>query len=658
MKKTITIIFLVLICLVGYAQASDPVLLQEMGRRTDDEKIKVVVIMKSQYDRQQLGRRAAYYTTRAERREFVVSELKQFAEATQHELRSTLDEMERQDMTTTPRIIWMANALNFSATKQAINDLAMRRDIEIIGFDEEKNMLFDEALKPVSITRDIAANVTQVNADQVWDLGYTGHGVLVAVLDTGVNYNHLDLADHLWDGGSEYPNHGHDFVNDDDDPMDDHGHGTHCAGTVCGDGTAGQQTGIAPDATLMCVKVMNANGGGTTSIICYAMQWAVEQGCDLISMSLGDNEPSLTERMLLRNTCMAVLDAGVIGAIAAGNYGNAAGLNNYPIPYNVSLPGSCPPPYMDSVQEGNSGGLSCVVCVGAVNNSDEAASFTAQGPATWADTEFGDYPYTACNSTEFGLIRPDVCAPGVHVISASYNNNSGYLSGSGTSMATPCAAGCMALMLSKNHEATPAELCRILEETAVPLSTGKSNIYGYGRVDALAAVNATAYDYEFAADWNWWSPNIDITLTDFEAALGGNGLKIVSQEGFTASNSSYGWGGSLQAIEVGKMYMVQTNSACSVSVNGTAVNPAEHPITLYHGSNWIGFIGTKAMSLNEAFSGFTPTNLDNIKTIGGTAIYYQGLGWRGSLNTLEPGKGYIYKSNAIESRTFTFPTGE
>ena len=162
--------------------------------------------------------------------------------------------------------------------------------------------------------------------------------------------------------------------------------------------------------------------------------------------------------------------------------------------------------------------------------------------------------------------------------------------------------------------------------------------------------------FNLTADWNWWSPSIDITLADFEAALGSDGLSIVSQEGFTASYSTFGWGGSLQAIEVGKMYMVQTNAACSVTVSGTAVNPAEHPITLYHGTNWIGFIGTEAMSLNEAFACFTPTNLDNIKTVGGTATYYQGLGWRGSLSTLEPGKGYIYKSNATESRTFTYPT--
>ena len=491
MKKTFSLVLLALFCICGYAQTIDPVLLQEMQRRSDNEKIDVIVIMKSQYDRQQLNRHASHFATRAERREFVVNELKQFAEASQYDLRHSLSEMERQDMTTAPKIIWMANALYFSATKQAINDLALRRDIEIIGFDKEEYMLFDEEPKPALMTRGITPNVSQVNADQVWDLGYTGQGVVVAVIDSGVNYNHLDLADHLWDGGDEYPNHGYDFVNNDNNPMDDHGHGTHCAGTLCGDGTAGQQTGIAPDATLMCVKVLGSGGGGTTARICNGMQWAVEQGCDLMSMSLGSKNPDLTNRVLSRYTCEAVLDAGVLAAICAGNEGDY--LSSYPVPNNVRVPGSCPPPYMDPMQESNPGGLSCAFCVGAVGYTDNAASFTSRGPATWADTEFGDYPLTEGHGVEFGLIRPDACAPGVNVISADYQQESGYTTMSGTSMATPCVAGCMALMLNKNRDVTPAEICQVLEETAVPLATGKSNVYGYGRVDALAAINALNY---------------------------------------------------------------------------------------------------------------------------------------------------------------------
>jgi len=486
MKKLLSLILLAFCCMAGYAQAIiDPLLSEEMGRRNDDEQIGVVVIMKSQYDRAQLNSRAGYYTTRAERRDFVVSELKAFANTTQFDLRRSLDEMQRNGMTTEPTVLWMANALYFDATKAAIADLARRNDIEMIGYAIERNWIPDgEEASPTPVTREITPNVTQVHADQVWALGYTGEGVVVAVIDTGVNYNHLDVADHLWDGGSEFPHHGYDVKNNDNDPMDDHGHGSHCSGTVCGDGTAGSQTGMAPDATLMCVKCLDSSGNGGAESISAGIQWAVEHGCDMFSMSLGIANSSVSERTLLRHTCEAALDAGVVAAIAAGNEGNSQW--QYPVPNNVRVPGSCPPPYMDDIQGENPGGQTCSVCVGAVDYNDAAAYFTSQGPVTWTNTEFGDYPY----NPGIGLIRPDVCAPGVDIKSLNYSTNNGYTNMSGTSMATPCVAGCMALMLSKDINLSPEDVCRILEETALPLAQGKSNTFGFGRVDVFQAVEA------------------------------------------------------------------------------------------------------------------------------------------------------------------------
>ena len=489
MKKIITFVLLVLFCIGGQAQIIDPVLLQEMEQRSDDEKIPVVVIMKSQYNMQQLDRSAANYSIRAERRTFVVNELKRFAEASQYDLRTSLNEMERHGMTTTPTTLWMANAMYFSATKQAINDLSMRSDIEIIGWDETRRALIDEGSTLLRSTQSIASNVTKVNADQVWDLGYTGQGVVVAILDSGVNYNHLDLADHLWDGGSDYPHHGYDFINGDNDPMDDNGHGTHCAGTICGDGTAGTQTGIAPDATLMCVKVLNGSNNGSVTLTCNAVQWAVEQGCDVLNIPFGWTNSSISERTLLRNTCVSVLNAGVIAAVAAGDNGYYYS-SNYPIPDNVTAPGSCPPPYMDPIQANNAGGLSCVISVGSVDNYDYLNSHSSRGPVTWSNTNYTDYPYTEGSSTEFGLIRPDLCAPGYNIVSTTHNNTSGYVAKSGTSMASACMAGCISLLLSKNVNATPAQICQVLEENAHSLSAGKTNTFGYGRVDVMAAINA------------------------------------------------------------------------------------------------------------------------------------------------------------------------
>lgn len=493
MKRIALISILSLTSMMGFAQGClDPLLSQELNRRSDDERIEVVVLMKAQYDRSQLCRRADFFPLHTERRAFVVNELKTFTEASQHDLKSILAEMESHGLVSSVRSLWSANTLYFKATKTALLDLSERADIETISLNIQHQWIPDgERLKPASTTREVTPNITQVNADQVWGLGYTGAGVVVAVVDSGVNYEHLDLVDHLWDGGEAFPHHGYDIVNNDDDPMDDKGHGTHCAGTVCGDGTAGALTGIAPDATLMCVKSIRGDGFGGAVNIAGGMEWAVEHGCDLISMSLGMVDAGATDKEVLRRTCEAVLDAGIVAMVCAGNEGNAFLQMTYPVPNNVRVPASCPPPYLDPDQMVNPGALSCVVAVGAVNYNDAAADFTSRGPVTWQDTEFGDYAY----SPGIGLIRPDVCAPGVNIKSLDYNNTSGYTNMDGTSQATPCVAGIVALMLQKNPELTPAEICRILEETSVKLTPTKSNITGVGRVDALAAVNAVeAYD--------------------------------------------------------------------------------------------------------------------------------------------------------------------
>ena len=488
MKRIVLISILLSACMMGFAQGClDPVLSQEMNRRSDDERIEVVVLMKAQYDRSQLSRRADFIPTKAERRAFVVNELKAFAEASQHDLKRTLAEMESHGMVSSVRSLWSANTLYFEATKPAILDLAERTDIETITLNTQHQWIAEvETPTPASATRETTPNITKVKADQVWELGYTGKGVVVAVVDSGVNYNHLDLADHLWDGGEEFPHHGYDIVNDDNDPMDDKGHGTHCAGTVLGDGTAGSLTGMAPEATLMCVKSIRGDGFGGAVNIAGGMEWSVEHGCDLISMSLGMVGAGVADKEILRRTCEAILDAGIVALVCAGNEGMNILLMMYPIPNNVRVPASCPPPYLDPDQMANPGPLSCVVAVGAVNYNDAAADFTSQGPVTWQDTEFGDYAY----NPGIGLIRPDVCAPGVGIKSLDYENTSGYTNMDGTSQATPCVAGIVALMLQKNPDLTPAEICRILEETSVKLTPTKSNITGVGRVDALAAVNA------------------------------------------------------------------------------------------------------------------------------------------------------------------------
>lgn len=457
------------------------------------ERIAINIVMAEQADVPALLRETAF-VTKQERHDYVVSRLKQQAESTQADLIGLLEELELNGLVADIRPLWIVNAVNCTADRTVIESLAQRRDVMAVCPCETFRYAFDDETLPTprGDGREIAENVLMVNADQVWAQGYTGQGVLVAIIDTGVNMNHADLQGRFWDGGTAYPNHGYDFSTNDNDPSDDRGHGTHAAGTICGTGTSGTQTGVAPDATLMVLKVFN----GEVSEITYwieAMQFAVEHGADVLSMSLGQPLPNAEAKRMLRQACDNTLAAGVVASVCAGNSRQMQSL--IPVPYNVWSPADCPPPHLHPDQMVNAGGTSCVISVGAVDFNDNIAYFSSIGPVLWTDVaEYNDYPYTAGSNTAIGLIRPDVCAPGVDIKSLDYSTVNGYCLKKGTSMATPCVTGTIALMLSKDPELTPEQIDEILERTAVPLSEHKSNSFGSGRIDALAAVNAVGYD--------------------------------------------------------------------------------------------------------------------------------------------------------------------
>lgn len=495
MKKLLFCIFALSLCLSGQAfNTIDPDLQREMSSRTDNEKIKINILLSEQSKPMDLLSKANAFTTKQERRQFVVENLQRQAKTSQADLLALLEEMEHNGMVEDIRPLWLVNSVSCHANKQAINDLAQRRDIMTVYYLEETQWIFDEEATPAPKGgREIAENLLQVNATQVWEQGYKGKGVLVAVIDTGIRLDHADLAGRLWDGGPEFPNHGYDFYYQDNDPSDDLGHGSHVAGTICGTGASGSQTGIAPEATVMALKCFSSAGIAEESHWITAMQFAVEHGADMVNMSLGRPQANEAQKRMMRIACDNTLAAGVLALVCAGNIRQM--LPMVPVPHNVYSPGSCPPPYLHEDQMVNAGGTSCVICVGAVNFNDELASFSSQGPSMWTDVpEYNDYPYTAGSATEIGLIRPDICAPGVQIKSLDYNTTDGYTLMDGTSMATPLVAGAVALMLSKNHELTPAQISEILERTAVKLTEHKSNDFGTGRLDALAAVNAVDYD--------------------------------------------------------------------------------------------------------------------------------------------------------------------
>lgn len=454
---------------------------------------RVIVVMNEKYDNTQLARQTQGMT-KSERRAFVIQDRMAFCQASQQDVMEFLNGFKGE--VSGIEQYWGFNGFRCDASEEVIAQLEKLADVAYVYRDDKKKMVPDMVESKPGESKDIAWHVEKVNAPAVWNYngstGYNGDGVIVAVVDSGVDYNHVDIAGSMWDGGENFPNHGFDMCNNDYDPMDDYCHGTHVAGIIAGQGNAGTQTGIAPGAKIMAVKVLDSSGYGTDSDLISGVHFAMNHGADIINLSLGDPEmgPSATYRDLF----VSVQDAGIIAAVAAGNVGDTQ--YTYPVPFNVECPGNCPPPWLHPDQVNLiSGGTSGVVCVGATDSNDAHASFSSVGPVTWAAGanvgDYNDYPYENGDASQPGLIRPDISAPGANVTSLNYQTVTGYVAYDGTSMATPCVAAVLALLLDANPELMPAELDSIIELTAASAgNTVKNNITGSGRIDALAAVNA------------------------------------------------------------------------------------------------------------------------------------------------------------------------
>lgn len=489
MNRILTLLLAALLSLLLLSSAhgqNSPVtneLMHEIAKTNSSEQIRINIRLAEQHDV------AAFDHVRQimhpeQLRSYVVSELKSFSAQTQEPLVKELNALRQAGEVSQVKSLWIANVINCYASPDAIMQLAQNPDIERIDYDEERILInpLDVVELGEDHTREITYNVNIMNVPQVWDMGFTGEGIIVAVLDTGVNYNHEDLKNNMWTH-PEFPFHGWNFVNNNNNPMDYNGHGTHCAGTVAGDGTAGSQTGMAPSAKIMALQVLGGSGGGTESGVWDAIEFSVEYGAHIMSLSLGWQHVWNPDRASWRNAMDNALAAGVIASVASGNEG---GSNT---PSNVRTPGDNPAPWRNPDQP-DIGSPSAVVTVGATDAFDNIAGFSSRGPVTWeAVIPYNDYPYNPGT----GLITPDISAPGVDVKSLSHNNTSGYTSMSGTSMAAPGAAGVMALILSKNPRLKPEQLSQIIEETVMPKTPVKGNTYGAGRVDALEAILNTNF---------------------------------------------------------------------------------------------------------------------------------------------------------------------
>jgi len=297
-----------------------------------------------------------------------------------------------------------------------------------------------------------------VNAYEAWDITNGTHAVVVAVLDTGIDWTHPDIAPNIWTDANGY--HGYNFISNNRIPMDDNVnsydgstwiantntyHGTHVAGVV--GAVMDNSIGIAglAQVRLMAVKVMNDSGEGTDSTVASGIRWAVDpnndgdttDGADIITMSLGVDGTST----VLREAVRYASENEVVMVAASGNSGSSY----------ISYPAAYPQ----------------VIAVGAIDSSEARASFSNYGS---------------------GL---DVVAPGVQIYSTQ--GGGGYQSLSGTSTAAPFVAGVAALMLTINPALTPVEVGTHINVTSRDISrTGYDTMTGWGIVDAFAAVERVA----------------------------------------------------------------------------------------------------------------------------------------------------------------------
>ena len=354
------------------------------------------------------------------------------------------------------------NISKFLESYDSINEIFLREYINLFNGISIKNVSYEfiQKIKNLPYIKTIFPNykisatldtsVPLINADDVWKIkdsfnrNITGKGVTIAILDTGVDYTHSDLKFNYIQQGS------FDFVNNDTDPMDDYGHGTHCAGIICGNGNSSnfQYVGVAPDAKFFAIKILNQNGEGTFDTYLSGMEKAVDPNddgdttdhADIISLSFGTEEAGRPDDQFCK-VVDNIVKMGVIVVAAAGNRG--------PESNTITSPGC-------ALQS---------ICVGSTDKVDVVALSSSRGPVEW------DENY---------LVKPDIVAPGINIISTK--NGGGYIIKSGTSMAVPHVAGAAALVLQANPDYTPEKVKQVLKENAKNLEYD-SNIQGSGRVD-------------------------------------------------------------------------------------------------------------------------------------------------------------------------------
>lgn len=332
------------------------------------------------------------------------------------------------------------NWVSVNVPAENVDKLKALSDIEIVEDDQEAHILIaDIQLVPALEGQIIPYGISKIRAPEVWPENNDGSWIKWCVIDTGVARLHPDLAANIH-GGQNY-------INSNDDFEDDNGHGTHVSGIIAALNNDIGVVGVAPNIGLYAYKVLDKNGSGKYSDIVSAIDDAISNGMQGINMSLGGSAFS----QALKDACSAAYAAGIVIVAAAGNSGGDGSQDTVLYPARFS---------------------EYVIAVAATDINDVHA------------------PFSSCGT------EVEVSAPGVSVISTvptsggKLSDPSGYMSASGTSMSAPHVSGAAALIMAKHEEFKPADIRAALDSTAVHLGDpGKNVFYGFGRIDAKAAVD-------------------------------------------------------------------------------------------------------------------------------------------------------------------------
>jgi subtilisin family serine protease len=383
-------------------------------------------------------------------------------------------------------------AAEFAHTARIVADAPFQADLPSPQLPPPPSSFIPHPSLSILQPSSVEWGVNAINAPFVWSIGYTGTGIVVGGQDTGVRWNHSALIDHYrgWNGVSaDHDFNWHDAIHlapgnpcgaDSPAPCDDNGHGTHTVGTIVGDDGGSNQIGVAPGAEWIACRNMNS-GFGTPSSYLECFEWFLApypitgtradgdpaRAPHIInnSWSCPDYEGCLTGQEILTGV-QAMRAAGILTVVSATNDGPACSSIDDP-----------PAIYAESFT------------VGAYSSGGSIASFSSRGPVTRDGS---------------GRLKPDIAAPGVGVRSAYSISPTAYVSLQGTSMAAPHVAGAAALL----WDAAPylvgeVDLTEwVLRLTATPAFTSQgcggdtptshpNNVWGWGKVDALAAVSAT-----------------------------------------------------------------------------------------------------------------------------------------------------------------------